>query len=305
MQIEQIKKRLPLIIAFVCGIFAIVLLNVYLKRREADMLGQMRQAQEQAQAQAQEQAKQAQSEAQAAKSNQKMGVVLIAQNDIPAQTPITPADIMFQELPAQKIDPGAVNSLDQAIGQIAGVAITKGEQILKAKLLAPSQISKSLAEVTPEGKRAVTITLDAASNAALIQPGDYVDIFALISPPVVGTQKKEERLFSISQRVKVLAVGNEVVGSANLSAKAGGSKGITLAVTPEEAALLSFLQEHGKLRLILRSPEDTKIETIRPADWDTLLQYLSGGETKAGAGKATTVEIYRGLVKEVIPLSEK
>jgi len=308
MEIQHIKKRLPLIIAFVCGIFAIVLLNVYLQRREADVLEQMRQDQEQTKVE-QQQAKKAQDEAQkVAQSAQKMGVALIAQKDIPAQTPITPADLMFKELPAKEIDPGAVTSLDQAIGQITGVAIAKEEQILKGKLLSPSQISKTLAEVTPEGKRAVTVTLDTASNMGLIKPGDYVDVFALIAPPAAGTQKKEERLFSISQNVKVLAVGGEVMGAASSLIKkdqASSGKGlVALAVSPQEAILFSFLQEHGKIRLILRSPEDTKIEIIHPADWNTLLQYISNSDTKAGAGKATTVEIYRGLVKEVVPLRE-
>ena len=309
MQIQQIKKRLPLIIALVCGVFAIVLLNVYLKRRETDMLDQMRQAQEQAKGE-QEQAKKAQAEAQqVTQSAQKMGVVLIAQKEIPAQSPVTPADLVFKEIPAQEINPGAVDSLDQAIGQITGVAIAKGEQILKAKLLSPSQISKSLAEVTPEGKRAVTVTLDAASNMGLIKPGDYVDVLVLIAPPAAGTQKKEERQFSISQNVKVLAVGGEVIGAASSLTKkdqAGSGKGlVALAVSPQEASLFSFLQEHGKIRLILRSAEDTKIETIRPADWDTLLQYLSSGDTKTQTGQAAVVEIYRGLVKEVVPLREK
>ncbi|MDP3731693.1 MAG: hypothetical protein Q8R31_01495, partial [Candidatus Omnitrophota bacterium] len=80
--------------------------------------------------------------------------------------------------------------------------------------------------------------------------------------------------------------------------------GVTLALIPQEAALLSFVQEHGKIKLSLRSSEDTQKETIKPADWDTLFQYLY--PSKDGTqGSRPMVEVYRGLNKEIVPLKEK
>lgn len=83
----------------------------------------------------------------------------------------------------------------------------------------------------------------------------------------------------------------------------GGSGTVTLALSPQEAVLLSFVQEHGKIKLNLRSSGDTQKESIKPADWDTLLQYLY--PTSVIEGKQAVVEIYRGLKKEIVPLTEE
>ncbi len=305
MQIQHIRKRLPLIIALACGIWAILLLNSYLKRRETEIWERIKQVQQQ--------------QAQPTKPPSQMGIVLVAGKDIPPQLPITPTDLLIKEIPVEYIQPGAVTSLDEVIGQIASIPIAAGEQILKTKLLPPGRIGKSLSEITPAGKRAVTVSVDNMSGIAnLIQPGDHVDVLALISLPEAGaqpsTQSSAPRLISLFQNVEVLAVGGEFVAPSEISSTAKkeqargvsvGSGIITLALNPQEAVLLSFVQEHGKIKLALRSSEDTQKETIKPADWDTLFQYLYPSKEGAVEGRRPVVEVYRGLNKEIVPLSEK
>ncbi len=298
MQIQRIQKRLPLIIAIACGIWAILFLNSYLKRRENEIW---------------ERIKQQQRQAQPAKPSVQMAVVLVAGKDIPPQVPITPSDLMIKEMPVEYVQPGVVSSLDEAIGQIASTPIAAGEQILKTKLLPPGKIGKSLSEITPAGKRAISIPIDnMASIANLVRPGDHVDVLAFISLPEITTQSagktSEPRLISLFQNVEVLAVGSEFSAATEPAKKeqaktaAGGT--VTLALTPQEAALLSFVQEHGKIKLDLRSSEDTQKETVKPADWDTLFQYLYPGK-EGEQGSRPMVEIYRGANREVVPLSEK
>lgn len=299
MQIQHIQKRLPLIIALACGIWAILLLNSYIKRRETDIW---------------EKIKQAQRQAQPAKPPVQMAIVLVAGKDIPLQVPITPTDLLIKEIPVEYIQPGAVSSLDEVIGQIASAPIAAGEQILKTKLLPPGKIGKSLSEITPAGKRAVNVSVDnMASIANLIRPGDYVDVLALIAMPETadqsGAKSSTPRLISLFQNVEVLAVGGEFTPTAEPIKKeqkaiSAGSGTVTLALSPQEAALLSFVQEHGKIKLTLRSSEDTQKETIKPADWDTLFQYLYPSK-EGGEGQRPVVEVYRGLNKEIVPLSEK
>ena len=303
MQIQHIQRRLPLIIALACGILAILSLNSYIKRRENEIW---------------ERIKQAQRQAQPTQPASQMGIVLVAGKDIPPQVPITPADLLIKEIPLEYIQPQAVGSLDEVIGQIASVPIVAGEQILKTKLLPPGKIGKSLSEITPAGKRAVNVSVDnMASIANLIRPGDYVDVLALIALPETadqsGIKSSTQRLISLFQNVEVLAVGGEFVAPSKISqtarkeqAKAisAGSGTVTLALSPQEAALLSFVQEHGKIKLTLRSSEDIQKEAIKPADWDTLFQYLYPSK-EGGEGQRPVVEVYRGLNKEIIPLSEK
>jgi len=255
----------------------------------------------------------------AAKPSQKLAVVLVAQKDIPPQVPIAPADLAMKELPMEYIQPGAITSLDQAIGQITSVAITAGEQVLKTKLTPPTKMGTSLSEVTPEGKRAVAISVDNISSiAGLIQPGDYVDIFAVISPPVSsgsGDKKSTSRVVPISQNIQVLAVGSEFVAPPNMpqskkksSASSSGGGTVTLALTPQEAILLSFIQENGKIKLALRSSDDTKKENIKTADWDSLLKYLYPPSpvviSQQEGEPVQTIEVYHGLRKEAMPISE-
>ncbi len=305
MQIQQIQKRLPLIIAIACGIWAILLLNSYLKRRETEIW---------------ERIKQAQSQSQPARPQVQMGIALVAGKDIQPQVPITPADLLIKEIPVEYIQPGVVSSLDEVIGQIASTPISAGEQILKTKLMPAGKIGKSLSEITPAGKRAVSVSADnMASIASLIRPGDSVDVFALIAMPETAatgalTKAQEPRLITLFQNVEVLAVGTEFVPpptGAGSTAKKEEARftspvgAVTLALSPQEAVLLSFVQEHGKIKLALRSSEDTQKEAIKPADWDTLFQYLYPGKEGGAAGQRPVVEIYRGLNKEIIPLSEK
>ena len=305
MQIQRIQKRLPLIIALACGIWAILLLNSYLKRRETEIW---------------ERIKQAQRQAQPAKPPVQMAIVLVAGKDIPPQVPITPADLLIKEIPVEYIQPGAVSSLDEVIGQIASAPIAAGEQVLKTKLLPPGKIGKSLSEITPAGKRAVNVSVDNMVGIAnLIRPGDYVDVLALIAIPGSATQatsaqSSTPRLISLFQNVEVLAVGGEFVAPSEISSTAkkeqlkaaGAASGtITLALSPQEAVLLSFVQEHGKIKLTLRSSEDTQKETTKPADWDTLFQYLYPSREGGAEGQRPVVEVYRGLNKEIVPLSEK
>ncbi len=301
MQIQHIQKRLPLIIALVCGIWAILLLNSYLKRRENEIWEKIKQVQQQNQP---------------SKPPAQMAIVLIAGKDISPQIPITPTDLLMKEIPVEYIQPGVVSSLEEVIGQIASTPIIAGEQILKTKLLPPGKIGKSLSEITPAGKRAVSVSTDnMASIANLIRPGDYVDVLALIAMPETTAQAtsakiSEPRLISLFQNVEILAVGGEFTPTAEATKKeqlkaAGAASGtVTLALSPQEAILFSFVQEHGKIKLTLRSSEDTQKEAINPADWDTLIQYLYPAK-EGGEGQRPVVEVYRGLNKEIVPLTEK
>lgn len=301
MQLPKIREKLPLIIAIACGILSLLLFNIYMQGREAEMLQRVKQIKEQAQP--------------AQAPPQKIGVVLIAQRDIPAQTPITTDDLLMKEMPVEYIQPGAVTSLEGVIGQIPSVPITAGEQILRTKLLAPGRISKTLSEITPEGKRAITVPVDNISGlSGLLQPGDTVDVYVLLSPPPTGAQPvATPRLVSLFQDVKVLAVGSEFVGTprGNQTTQKEQYRGlgtevgnVTLALSSQEAILLSFVQEQqGKIKLVLRSAQDKSIEAVKPADWDTLFQYLY--PSPVIQGKQPVVEIYRGLQKEVVPLTEE
>jgi len=246
--------------------------------------------------------------------------VLVANKDIPRGAAITADNMETNIVPEQYRQPQAVASADRAVGMVAVVPISKGEQISLNKLAQPRQLG-GLAEGTPVGKRATTIAVDnIASVGGLVKPGDYVDVMALVPVPVATTEGKQVNQMAVMplfQNVLVLAVGQDIgsIGSAAAVKKEAENRSanpplITLALDPQDANLIAFVQEQGKLRLTLRSPADSQMQATQPASWDTLFKYLMPAqkevpepETKDAAA-TDYVEIYRGLNKEKMPLSK-
>jgi pilus assembly protein CpaB len=205
--------------------------------------------------------------------------------------------------------------------------ISRGEQITLTKLSYPKE-SGELADVTPVGKRAITLSVDnIASLAGMIQAGDYVDVITMLPVPVQspdGKQTTQTAIVPLFQNVLVLAVGQEI-GTVSrekgryekTEARRETSPLITVALTPQEASLIAFVQEQGKIRFVLRSPTDSQIEVVQPATWDTLFQYIMPKDKQVADSESAKkeelvsslpvpsyVEIYRGLKKEKVPLTD-
>lgn len=250
--------------------------------------------------------------------------ILVAKSDIAKGAVITQENLAAAAVPAQFVQSQAINSA--AFGKIAGmtvaVPIARGDQITLSKLAIPEReegITRSLAMSTPAGKRAINVSVDEISSVSeMIKPGDYVDVIAILLMPQKALQKPADtkqsaqtEIIPLFQNILVLAVGQE----ANKSVSSKGPSLITLALGPKEANLIAFVQEQGKIRLNLRSPADANIadadiEGIEPANWETLFQYIRPAQEKAQKKAAQQtkqqpeIEIYRGLNKEKITLSE-
>lgn len=142
---------------------------------------------------------------------------------------------------------------------------------------APVVPTSSLALRTPAGKRAYTVRIDSLSAVGgMINPGDYIDILAHMKMPDPVDIKKTKIISSvIFQNIQILAVGT------NLKTLGGYEKqqqaralNLTLALTPEEAGLMSFVERNAKMQMILRAPAETKNEVIQVSTWSTLADYV-------------------------------
>lgn len=251
--------------------------------------------------------------------------VLVASKDIPKGNIIAADSLTTSIVPEQYLQPQAVSSADRILGMVAVVQIAKGEQITLSKLVQPRQLG-GLAEGTPIGKRAITISVDSLSGlGGMINPGNYVDVIALLPVPVTTTEGKQVNQIAVMplfQNTLVLAVGqNTGTVSAPTSGRKAqeadqrseGSPLITLALTPQEANLIAFVQEQGKIRLTLRSPADAQVvQSIQPASWDTLFKHVLPQQQEAkpqvseiaASSSDSYVEIYRGLNKEKVRLGK-
>lgn len=299
------QKRLALILGAVLSLLAIFMVKVYLDQQNQRL-------RQQAEQQAQEEY---------ARRQAMQTTVLIAAKDLPKGSIIDEGSLESKTIPKDYVEPKAVTAPDRVIGMITAVTISQGEQITLGKLISSQQArGSSLAMVTPVGKRAITIAVDnIASLVGMIKPTDYVDLIGLLPVPMLtadGRQESQMAVVPLFQNVLVLAVGQDLGGIAfsaegryRKDEQSGGSSPlITLALTPQEASLIAFVQEQGKIRLTLRSPADSRVEMVLPASWETLFQHIMP-PAKADAGQQElqprAIEIYRGLQKESLTLSKE
>lgn len=293
------KQRIILISGVLLGIMAIFSIKVYMDNQQKLI---MQQAQEEL------------------KKRTKNSVsVLYAKANIGRGSTIDADSFEAKIIPKEYADPQAVTSLDRISGMTTIVDITKGEQITLNKLNYTGGISGGLAEATPMGKRAVTVSVDNVSAlAGMLRPGNYVDVLTMVPVPMMGADGKQvSQLITVPlfQNVLVLAVGRQIE---NVTARTADRYGqqeekkessplVTLALNPQETNLIAYVQEQSKIKLVLRSTADAKIEPMKPATLDTLLSYIFPPQPQPPKKEEPPkhfVEIYRGMEKEKVLLPE-
>ena len=297
------QKKIPLIIGIALAAVSIILINVYMGQQKQLVVEKTKK------------------EFEVRQANQTP--VLVAKANIPAGTAINPDTLGVALVPNEYVQPKAATSLDRVAGMVTIAPIVKGEQISLDKLAFSRQRSGGgLADLTPIGKRAITISVEnTAALAGMIKPGDYVDVIAMVPLPVQtgdgkqGTQIMATPLF---QNILVLAVGNQLAAPSKADAgryapegkaESSASPFITLALTPQEVSLMTFVQEQSKIRLTLRSPSDSQLQQVPPATWESIFQYIMPKEAVQpepvkDPDSGLQIEIYRGLNKEKMPLSK-
>jgi Flp pilus assembly protein CpaB len=127
---------------------------------------------------------------------------------------------------------------------------------------------------TPEGKRAVTVSIDSLSAVGgLLSPGDYVDVIAQLNVPSQTADKKTVTAM-IFQDLQILAINTNVDETGTYDDQQGGALRITLAVDPQQAGLLAFCNKNGTLELALRSPNESETPALKADTWKTLTDYV-------------------------------
>ena len=212
--------------------------------------------------------------------------VLKAKGYIPEGTLLTQYMVEVTKVPLESRQPKALDKMEQLVNEnginiyATVVPIEGGEQVLMTKLATAGK-DTGLAIVVPEGKRAVTISVDVASGVAdLIRPGNTVDVICVMDEP--------GKAVTVLQNVLVLACKQTILGSQKISRS--GQEGspaelgidqaaetaedlptsITIAVTPYEAQTLSLAAVKGSLRLSLRGLNDNNISNIGAATMGSL-----------------------------------
>jgi len=178
--------------------------------------------------------------------------VWVVKTDIKQNEPLTMQNLALEQWPKEKIPPGTLGKMEEIEGKRARVNLYAGEPILDKKLLSKDQISASFK--VPPGFRLFTVTADAVSSfGGLLHPEDRVDVLLYVAKAngIARTGTK-----TILQDIKVFAVNDVVQNTDDQATQSITAKTVTLLVTPSQAEKLVLANEIGKIKLVMRSPDD-------------------------------------------------
>ncbi len=248
-------------------------------------------------------------------ANKKFGdeiTVLVAKDDIPEMANIVESMLETKVVPKNFVEPTAIrfntlvkddsvefqSEVKRIIGNVAIVAIKKGEQLALNKISEASVRTGLAPQVTP-GKRAISISIDETSSVAkLVKPGDRVDLIAVIDAGSSSGGRDNKVAKTFLQDVVILAVGrnitNNIARRVDFDPQTGRSKvrsltefdgysSVTIEVEPLQAQMIAAITTGSGNRLILtlRNNDDT---TPTALSGSRATDALSDGRAPAAGG---------------------
>lgn len=186
--------------------------------------------------------------------------VLMAAQDISANTVMNVEMVTVREIPEAYAHPQALRSPDQIVGKISKVQLLAGEQILVTKVAGKEHPGNRFSYRIPSDERAITLAVSETTGiAGFPTVGDRVDIL------LTKTGKDDDVTVTstLLQNKEILATG-----SVTLPQEDGVQRivpSITLSVTPGEAQILTLAESTGSIKLSLRAPVDNTVVPLQPA----------------------------------------
>lgn len=169
-------------------------------------------------------------------------LVWSAARDLSGGSPLTGPDLRAVALPLRAIPAGALRVDTQVVGRLLAAPMRRGEPLTDVRLLGPSLLT-----ALPEpGLVAVPVRVaDGSAAAALVHPGDVIDVLA-VGDPVTGAGSAQP--VTVATRVRVVAV------PARVGTGSDGGGLVVVAVNRAQAAALAAASTGARLSLALRRP---------------------------------------------------
>jgi pilus assembly protein CpaB len=193
--------------------------------------------------------------------------VVVARKDIPEGAALTPSALVVNEWPVATVPPGALSSLDSAVGRVTRVPVYAGEVIVPGRLAPPGTGPGLQVKITP-GKRAMAVKIDdVVGVSGLIQPDSRVDVLVTLRDQKSDGEQVSKLFMS---NMRVLSVGTvDRSGPDNRPIVATSA---TLEVTPVEAERLAVAMRDGTIQLVLRGYGDPDSVNTKGARSEDVLQ---------------------------------
>ena len=181
--------------------------------------------------------------------------ILLAARDINAEEVLKPELVKLETVPKSAVPAGAFTSFRDVADRWVQIRTLEGEAIVDRKLAAKGSQPGLVARI-PKGKRAFAITVNEQTGVSgFILPDHRVDIFQVKTP----TSGEPTRAVPVLEDLQVLASGTNTQASTDRTVQA---RTVTVAVTPEDAAILTMAQSRGPLSLALRAMNDHELANL-------------------------------------------
>lgn len=241
--------RRALILAFVVALLGVVLLVLYTKRYEREMSG-----------------------------GDKVKL-LMAIKPIERGKPITDDMLSTREVPQAYVEDRAIKEIDKpkVLGLAVGTTVSAQQTLMWTDLSTANEDRRDLSALIVPGGRAVSIrTRREDASSAMVKPGDYVDVIAVLpDPSQPGTDARTAVV--LLQKILVLASGYDTSpDSVDLTKKRNQAEAVlTLSMKLEQAQAVAVAMDKGELNVVLRNPNDNVRE-------DQIPKYSSSELIKSG-----------------------
>jgi pilus assembly protein CpaB len=179
--------------------------------------------------------------------------VVVAARDVPAGAVLTLTDLRVVRRPAEQLPGGTVADLSVAVGRTVGSGMRSGEPLTDARLVGPGLLAGR-----PEGDVAAPVRIADGEAAALLRPGDRVDVLQAAGDEPGAERSRDDagvpRARTVVRGATVLARPGGGQGDGGLLPEADPSSGglLLLAVPEHAAAALAEAAALGPLSVVLR-----------------------------------------------------
>lgn len=190
--------------------------------------------------------------------------LLVAIKPIERGAIVTDDALAVREVPLAYVEDRAVKAAERAkvVGLRVGNNVQSQQTLMWTDLAIAADERRDLSALIQPGSRGISVRARSGDKSyALIRPGDYVDVVAIMPDPVHADKRSAVVLL---QKVLVLAVGletaPELLGDPNDRSRARTQEMVlTLSLHLQEAQLIALAVEKGQITVALRNPDDQRI----------------------------------------------
>lgn len=190
--------------------------------------------------------------------------VVMVTSDVPLGQPLSTGALGTRSLPEAFVQDRHILAADRerVVGIRASTQLRANQTLLWSDLATASSARRDLSALLRTGMRALTLKANTSSAfGGLLRPGDRVDVLLTANAPGAGGGPSGSRVtVSLLQSILVLAVGVDTGGPDQAQAEEvrANSQGfdVSIAVSLEQATLLTHARDRGPLQLVLRNPGD-------------------------------------------------